>query len=202
MEGVIGDDHGTAKSARIPGFTIAGKTGTAAKLVNGRYSHSEYNASFVGFIPSRDPAVAVVVVIDSPHGPNRYFGGTVSAPIFKRIAEATLQYLGIPRTIDPDPPVLVARNETQATAGVPTVPEPVVSLVAEGSSSEFPDLRGMSAREAMRRVAKLGLTARITGDGFVVSQEPSPGTPLDAITVCRLTLNRSAARLAAALVSP
>ena len=50
MEGVVANDHGTARSARIPGYTIAGKTGTATKLVNGHYSHTEFNASFVGFL--------------------------------------------------------------------------------------------------------------------------------------------------------
>ena len=74
MEGVVADAHGTANAARIPGYTIAGKTGTAAKLVNGHYSTSDYNASFVGFIPSRNPVVAIIVVTDSPHaGP--YTGG-------------------------------------------------------------------------------------------------------------------------------
>ena len=67
MEGVV--ERGTARqAAQIPGYTIAGKTGTAAKLINGHYSTSDYNASFVGFVPSRDPAVAIIVVIDSPHG--------------------------------------------------------------------------------------------------------------------------------------
>src|SRR5207244_215902 len=121
MEDVVSAEHGTANAAQISGFTIAGKTGTAAKLVGGHYSHSEYNASFVGFLPSRDPAVAIVVVIDSPHGPNRYFGGTVSAPIFRRIAEATLRYLGIGQTINPIPPVLVARHDDSAN-GATTVP--------------------------------------------------------------------------------
>jgi cell division protein FtsI (penicillin-binding protein 3) len=101
MEGVVANEHGTARAASIPGYTIAGKTGTAAKLVNGHYSSSDYNASFVGFIPSRNPAVAIIVVTDSPHaGPTT--GGIVSAPVFKRIAEATLQYLGVPRNVDPD----------------------------------------------------------------------------------------------------
>ena len=108
MEGVV--EHGTARSAQIAGYTIAGKTGTAAKLIDGRYSKSEYNASFVGFLPSRKPAVALIVVLDSPHGKG-YYGGVVAAPIFKRIAESTLRYLGVGPTIDPEPPVLVERRD-------------------------------------------------------------------------------------------
>jgi cell division protein FtsI (penicillin-binding protein 3) len=196
MEGVVGDAHGTAKAARIPGYTIAGKTGTAAKLVNGRYSTSDYNASFVGFIPSRNPAVAIIVVTDSPRTyPNT--GGYVSAPVFKRIAEATLQYLGIPRSVDPEPPILVARNNGDLPAGSPMTAVPMVSLVADGPPGTVPDLRGLSAREAAQKLAKLGLTARLSGDGFVVSQDPPPGTPLESATLCRLTLDRSPARLVA-----
>jgi len=198
MEGVVSDKHGTARAARIDGYTIAGKTGTAAKLVNGHYSHSEYNASFVGFIPSRDPAVAIVVVIDAPHGPNRYFGGTVSAPIFKRIAEPTLQYLGVPPSVSPAPPVLVASRDDSPTApaSVAEDPPPLVSLVADGPAGTVPDLRGLSAREAIRKLVKIGMNARASGDGFVVSQDPAPGSPLGAGGTCRLVLDRAPARRA------
>ncbi len=195
MEGVVSEEHGTAPKAQISGFTVAGKTGTAAKLVNGHYSHSEYNASFVGFVPSRDPAVAIVVVIDSPHGPNRYFGGTVSAPIFKRIAESTLRYLGVGQTINPIPPVLVARHEDDSAGppnladGPSAVDAPAVSLVSDGPGT-MPDLRGLSAREALHKMLRLGLTARIDGNGFVVSQEPAAGTPLDYVSAGRVTLSR------------
>ena len=189
MEGVV--ERGTAKAAQIPGFTIAGKTGTAAKLENGRYSHSDYNASFVGFIPSRDPAVTILVVIDSPHG-HGYYGGAVSAPVFKRIAEATMQYLGVGPNINPAPPVLVARTAEQAAGQTvaPAAGAPVVSLVTDGPPGSVPDLRGMSARDAVRRLAQLGLVARATGDGFVVSQDPPAGTALKAGSVCRLALAR------------
>jgi cell division protein FtsI/penicillin-binding protein 2 len=88
--------RGTGPAAAVPGFTVAGKTGTAQKVVDGRYSHSDYNASFVGFVPSRAPEFAVVVVIDSPHGKHGYFGGSVAAPIFRRIVEAGLRHRGVP----------------------------------------------------------------------------------------------------------
>jgi cell division protein FtsI (penicillin-binding protein 3) len=196
MEGVVSAEHGTAHAAQIPGFTIAGKTGTAAKLVNGQYSHSDYNASFVGFVPSRDPAVAIVVVIDSPHGPNQYFGGTVSAPIFQRIAEATLRYLGVGQTINPIPPVLVARHDgTDGATAIKSrsATKPVVSFVNDAPPGTMPDLRGLSAREALRAAVKLGLTARVDGTGFVVAQDPPAGTPLDTVSSCRVTLGRTSA---------
>jgi membrane peptidoglycan carboxypeptidase len=193
MEGVV--ERGTAKSARMAGYTIAGKTGTAAKLINGRYSHSDYNASFVGFIPSRDPAVAIIVVIDSPHGPNGYFGGSVSAPVFKRIAESTLRYFGIGPTIDPEPPVLVERRETiDRRARRQNAAEPIVSFVAAGAPGTIPDLHGLSAREAVRILVKRGLSARLSGDGFVMSQNPPAGSVLEPGGVCSLVLNRWVAR--------
>ena len=193
MEGVVDDERGTARSARMPGYTIAGKTGTAAKLINGHYSHSDYNASFVGFIPSRDPAVAILVVIDSPHGPNRYFGGTVSAPIFKRIAESTLRYLGVGPSINPAPPVLVTREADGAL--LPTATHgsgSVMSLVSDDSPGTVPDVRGLSARDAVRKLARFGLTPEISGSGLVVSQDPQPGEQVDAGSACVLKLGRVA----------
>jgi cell division protein FtsI (penicillin-binding protein 3) len=203
MEGVVADDHGTAKAARIPGFTIAGKTGTAAKLVNGHYSHSDYNASFVGFLPSRDPVVTIIVVIDSPHaGPTT--GGAVSAPVFKRIAEATMRYLGVPAPINPLPAVMVARNDT--TSGAPLASaqpaEPVVSLIADSGPGTLPDLRGQSARDAVRTLVKLGVHARLSGDGVVVTQDPPAGVPIDEGMTCRLALDRSPARHPASAGQP
>ena len=195
MEGVVSAEKGTAHAAQISGFTIAGKTGTAAKLVGGHYSKSEYNASFVGFLPSRDPALAIVVVIDSPHGPNRFFGGTVSAPIFKRIAEASLRYLGVGQTLNPVPPVLVARHDDHANVPSASVTEgadsPTVSLVSDGPPGTMPDLHGLSAREALRKMIRLGLAARVDGNGFVVSQDPPAGASLDAVSAGRVTLART-----------
>ncbi len=193
MEGVV--DRGTAEAAQMAGYTIGGKTGTAAKLIDGRYSHSDYNASFVGFIPSRNPAVAIIVVIDSPHGPNGYFGGPVSAPIFKRIAEPTLRYLGIGPTINPEPPVVVDRRDIAHVRTRPrNASQSIVSLAADGPPGTVPNLYGMSAREAVRKLARLGLTARLSGDGFVRSQDPPAGTVLEPGAVCRLVLNLRVAR--------
>lgn len=198
MEGVVAESYGTGKSAQMPGYTIAGKTGTAAKLIKGQYSTSDYTASFVGFVPSRNPAVVIIVVTDAPHaGPTT--GGAVSAPVWKRIADATVQYLGIPPNVNPSAPVLVTRRDdaaAQQTSGG-RANEPVLSLVADGPAGTVPDLHGMSARDAVRKLVRLGLSAHLSGDGFVVSQDPQPGEPLEAGTVCRLVLTRTAASAAA-----
>jgi membrane peptidoglycan carboxypeptidase len=187
----------------MPGYTVAGKTGTAEKLINHRYSNTEYTASFVGFLPSRDPAVAIIVVIDSPHGKG-YYGGLVSAPVFKRIAEAALRYLGVGPTISAPAPVLVTRRTTPAAlpASSSQPPESVVSVVDEGPPGTMPRLLGLSARDAMRRLVRIGVSVHISGDGVVVSQNPAPGAPLDGGGVCDLMLDRGPGRNVAGGAQP
>ena len=110
MEGVV--ERGSGRSARIEGYTVAGKTGTAAKLHNGSYSKTNYMASFVGFAPSRDPAITILVVIDSPSN-GEYYGGAVAAPVFKTIAEEVLRYLHVGPNLNAPLPVLVTRWDAE-----------------------------------------------------------------------------------------
>lgn len=92
MQAVV--EEGTGKIARLQGYSAAGKTGTSQKIEpSGRYSHSKYVASFAGFAPVDNPVLSICVMIDEPH--HGYFGGTVSGPVFKEIAEATLRYLEV-----------------------------------------------------------------------------------------------------------
>jgi cell division protein FtsI (penicillin-binding protein 3) len=195
MEQVV--ERGTAKAAQLEGFTVAGKTGTASKLINGHYSSSDYNASFVGFVPSRNPVLTIIVVIDSPHAKG-HTGGVVSAPVFKRIAELALRHVGTPRTIDPIPAVMVARH-TQSEDGPAAAPVSApggVILDNAGEADALPDLRGLSARDAIRTLTRVGMTGRLTGVGFVVDQDPPPGTPIERGGSCVLTLERVPARAA------
>lgn len=89
LKGVV--ENGTGKKARIAGVSVAGKTGTAQKVINGNYSHNKYFATFYGFAPVEDPKLAVIVVVDEPH-PD-YFGGTVAAPVFQEVVRDSLKYL-------------------------------------------------------------------------------------------------------------
>lgn len=84
-------DEGTGTRAQIEGISVAGKTGTAQKVVDGKYSHSKFYATFLGFAPVENPVLAAVVVFDEPHP--SYFGGTVAAPVFKTVIERSLKYL-------------------------------------------------------------------------------------------------------------
>ncbi len=93
LEGVVTD--GTGAKAAIPGFRVAGKTGTAQKIDprTGTYSATQFVGSFVGFVPADNPRLAMIVVIDEPQGES--FGGLVAAPVFRRVGEQVLNYLGV-----------------------------------------------------------------------------------------------------------
>ena len=98
--------EGTGTLAAVPGYTIAGKTGTAAKPDpdSGGYSTSNYVASFIGVIPASRPRFVILVSVDEPRG--AIWGGVVAAPAFKRIADFVLQYLEVP----PDDPASLATS--------------------------------------------------------------------------------------------
>ena len=188
MEEVVTD--GTAKRAALASYSVAGKTGTADKLVNGRYSPSQQNVSFVGFVPSRNPVMTVIVMIDSPRiGGDT--GGVIAAPIFQKIAEASLRQMGVTPTINQPPPVMIARRDESpvTTTAAPVAPS-IVTMPAGMTEGGLPDLRGLSARDALRELARLGLTVRMQGAGVVIDQTPAPGTLVEAGGACTLVLNR------------
>lgn len=193
MEAVV--ERGTATRAQTPGFTVAGKTGTAAKLVNGRYSTTDYNASFVGFVPSRQPVLTIVVVIDSPHAFG-HTGGVAAAPVFRRIALASLRYLGVAPTVNPAPPVLVASREVPAVTPARAAVDPTIVTLAAGSGEPgvVPDLSGRGAREAVAVLTRLGLSCRVRGEGVVVEQDPPAGGHAEPGATARLVLARSPVR--------
>jgi cell division protein FtsI (penicillin-binding protein 3) len=90
---VVSDEHGTGGQAAIPGYAVAGKTGTANKADKGVYVKGKYVASFIGFVPARNPQLLTFVAVDEPNVP---WGGSVAAPAFEKISEFALQYLAIP----------------------------------------------------------------------------------------------------------
>ncbi len=172
MEGVV--ERGTGTRAKLDRYQVAAKSGTAAKIVGGQYSKSDYNASFVGFVPSRQPLYTIVVVIDTPRN-GAYYGGSVSAPVFKRIAEAALQRAGATPSIHPDRAVVVATDRRSAPVRQSPAPAVVPVVALTGGPTVMPDLRGMGAREAVRMLGDLGLVTRLVGSGLVDAQYPQPG---------------------------
>jgi len=93
LEGVVAAG-GTASEVSIPGYELAGKTGTANKPDNGVYSETKFVASFVGFAPAKNPRLLVTVMVDEPQG--EYYGSVVAAPAFQKITAFALPYLRIP----------------------------------------------------------------------------------------------------------
>lgn len=188
MESVVTD--GTGKRAALASFTVAGKSGTADKLINGRYSPSQQNVSFVGFVPSRNPVMTVIVMVDSPRVGGDT-GGVIAAPIFKRIAAASLRMLGVTPSINQPPPVMVVRREgnpvTPAAALAPAIVTMTASMTDGGG---LPDLRGLSARDALRELARMGMSAKMRGAGVVIEQTPAPGSTIEPGTACTLVLDR------------
>jgi cell division protein FtsI/penicillin-binding protein 2 len=94
LEGVLAPG-GTASEVEVPGYTLAGKTGTAQVAENGTYSETNYVASFIGFAPAQNPQLLAAVIVDEPRG--EIYGGSVAAPAFGQIAEFALPYLGVPQ---------------------------------------------------------------------------------------------------------
>jgi cell division protein FtsI (penicillin-binding protein 3) len=113
MEGVVLE--GTGPKARLDGWTSAGKTGSAQKIdpSTGRYSRTQFIASFTGFAPINNPAVTILVSLDSPVG--QHEGGEVAAPVFKRIAEQVLTYLDVPRDVPLNPKLIQAAYKKHAS---------------------------------------------------------------------------------------
>ena len=185
MEGVV--DHGTAKRAALNGYSIAGKTGTAQKVIDRKYSDTDYDVSFAGFVPSRRPAFAILVVIDTPRVSKAY-GGAIAAPLFKRVAEAAIHLIGVPPSINPEPPVIRAATPPPArrTATMP-------SLTQVGGRPVMPDLSGLNLREALRFTNRLQLHMSADGDGSVIGQSPAAGTVIEPGMTGVLRLRRQPA---------
>lgn len=88
-------EGGTAFKASIPGYQVAGKTGTAQKIINGRYSSQSHIGSFSGFFPASDPELVITVIVDGSHSGMPVSGGSAAVPAFKNVAEKLIPYYAI-----------------------------------------------------------------------------------------------------------
>jgi cell division protein FtsI (penicillin-binding protein 3) len=185
--------EGTGRHAAIPGYTVAGKTGTAQMLdASGHYSMIDHVASFVGFVPASRPALVVLVSLERPRGV-RNEGGDVAAPVFARVAAQALRRLAVPSD-DPDhvlrpsadPMPLVTRASVGAETAVP------VTSAGAAPNGGMPSLLGLPAREAAAVAVRHGLMVELRGSGRVVEQTPAAGAAIDAGTTCHLVLDRGA----------
>jgi cell division protein FtsI (penicillin-binding protein 3) len=160
LEGVL-DDGGTGMKARVAGFRVAGKTGTAQKIEagTGRYSQHARIASFIGFLPAEAPRVVILALLDEPQ--TSTYGGIVAAPVFAEIAAAAMERLGVNAPTS---------AELQEASVAEPAPEPPPS-----APLGMPSFIGLSMRAALERARDLGWAVQVVGSGYVASQMPPPG---------------------------
>ena len=183
LASVTSSEIGTGANARVPGFPVAGKTGTAQKVnPNGRgYLPGGYISSFAGFLPANDPKYVIYVAVDRPR--REYYGATVAAPVFARIAKFAVRRAGLaPVLITQEHVVPKARrapNKAALNPGrLPTIAGVSASTDPSFLNSTVPDLNGLTLREVMSRVTGTDVIVRVHGQGFVTHTVPSSGARL------------------------
>jgi len=200
MEGVT-EKGGTGQLAAIDGYPVAGKTGTAEKVVGGHYDHSKVVANFVGIVPADKPRLVIAVMIDEPQP--AHYGGLVSGPAFKEIAEEALRYLGVP------PSLPIVKKDKNGHEKPAAEPEAEASALLEGPGTDrplgeddeeaapeeggqpseqvnLPSFAGLSIGEAIRAARRVGVELSVEGSGIAVSQVPAAG-PRPRGSVCRVS---------------
>jgi membrane peptidoglycan carboxypeptidase len=200
MEGVV--LHGTGTNARLPGYTVGGKTGSAQifDFATKHYTHT-YNGSFLGFAPLTNPAVVVAVTLNGTHG-TAGFGGQAAAPVFRAVAAEALRVLDVPKDL-PDEDMVAAtshgdvsdladadtaaeRNILEedeedtvqvADAGKPAVPAvgPVAPRPATPAQPTVPNFAGMTMRAVLSEAAARGIEVVPNGSGTARGQSPPAG---------------------------
>ncbi len=188
----VTEGEGTGVDAAIAGFRVAGKTATAQKIdpETGRYNDTHYVASFVGFVPALRPRLVVSVVIDEPMA-GTTAGGSVAAPVFRRVAEMSLRYLGVrPKGTksmnlsevakysageDPAEKTYALLAEQAGERKVPLAPTTAGAAVSRRGRSRVPDLSGLPMRAAILKASEAGLVPVVDGSGLVLRTEPEEG---------------------------
>ncbi|APR99681.1 penicillin-binding transpeptidase domain-containing protein [Pajaroellobacter abortibovis] len=181
---------GTGVEAAIPGFHVPGKTGTAQKADSstGKYSLNKYTSSFVGSVPEEHARFVIAVVLEEPMM-GRY-GGNVAGPVFRRVAEAGLRYLGVAAegistrlpvyrkraAVEEAEEVLENTREVPPFEGLSVSPQALADVSDEKEWIQVPDIHFKGAREAVQRVTEAGLVPHLEGAGKVVYQEPPADT--------------------------
>jgi cell division protein FtsI (penicillin-binding protein 3) len=189
--------------AAIPGFKVAGKTATAQKIdpATGKYTDTHYVASFTGFVPADKPRLTIAVVLDEPMG-GTHAGGSVAGPVFRRIAEMALRYLGVtPRGSVPMKLSEISDNAKKDVAattyqalGETKIPEPTKAVAAaptRAGEARMPDFSGLPQREVFKAALGAGLVPVVEGSGRLTKQEPAAGTVLPKGSTIKLIFEPS-----------
>jgi len=164
MENVV--EKGTAQNIYSPNFSMAGKTGTAKKVVNGVYSNQKYVASFAGFFPADKPKYSCIVVIHEPNKKKGYYGATVAAPVFKEIAQK----------IYTTTPINVQQVSNQPNFAELNTNYQKYYNELQKDHTVIPNVKGMSGMDAVSLLENLGLKVKFKGVGSVVKQSKNKGT--------------------------
>ncbi|MGE3385644.1 MAG: penicillin-binding transpeptidase domain-containing protein [Bdellovibrionales bacterium] len=169
-------EHATGVNARIPGFPVAGKTGTAQKvdLEKGGYKKNAYISSFAGFVPAHAPKFVIFVAVDNPR--KGYYASHVAAPVFARIAQYVVRQQGLA------PVLLSEQNLLKRDQGTPTREMAQAQALAKledeiqaGRGELIPNLVGLTLREVYQRARASGLTVEVRGSGLVANTYPGAG---------------------------
>ena len=199
---------GGGQKAKVRGYRIAGKTGTAQKVnENGTgYSEGRYIASFLGFGPVENPKIALLVMIDDPSGV--FYGGQIAAPVAGRIFSQVFRYLRIEPSTAPNfddeeisddvgegdsggqittlPNYQTPKVETPAPA---EVPEEIPAVQNDSAEVVVPDFYGKSIRQAARLANEVGLILETSGSGFATEQNISPGVTVPRNSIIKINFN-------------
>jgi len=200
LRNVVMSDGGTAAKARVDGFIVAGKTGTAQMVnpENGAYFQNRHVSSFVGFLPADDPRLLILVVLyDVGH---EHFGGLIAAPVFSEIAQGAVRDLNITAPNQPyDTAGMIpmpdfgkdsaGRNSDakSAAAASAAVDDYLPVLTGSKLTRATPNFAGLSLRRAIELARISRVNVDVHGGGYVVAQAPGAGAPLNHSTV-KLTL--------------
>jgi len=188
-------ENGTGTQAKIETLSIGGKTGTSKSIVNGKYSSSEYYSSFVGFYPADEPTLVCYVLINKPKG--QYYGGAVSAPVFKKIISRIYSLeKGMYKHPVPQQDIKIAEYKSES------LNKEIVQLesdyksdfnqsknvfISNNGKNLMPDLRGKTIKEALLMLNDLGIKWSVSGSGVVTEQSISPGNSINKKKTCFLT---------------
>lgn len=166
MEGVVSE--GTGSNAYVPGYRVAGKTGTAQKIVDGRYAPGKYIGSFIAIAPADDPKIAILVIVDEPVG--IYYGGSVAAPVAGKLIEETLNYMEVEKKFTEEEKKKFENTEI------------------------VPDVRNLTIGEAGRTLTQLGFrytteSNNIEENSVVIEQFPLAGSKVTKGSIIDLYLD-------------
>lgn len=192
MENVV--TKGTGKSAALPNYRVGGKTGTTKKIDPTTrppsYSMKSYIASFCGVAPIENPEICIYIYVDDPKGEKTY-GGQVSAPIFKEIAEVALKVLRVPVSPEAHQPTTMEVTLDKIRSKMEgRLPRELLERSFdrdEISSGSMPDLTGMTIKEVAEKLGDLEIEYEFTGSGIVIDQSPKPLVSLEPGETARVT---------------